>query len=55
MAKKSKIENNNTKQGLCRKGGSWTYDKNGKLVSGPVDKSKKKETTKPVKDEDGGK
>ena len=58
-ANKSKIEHNNTKLGLCRKGGSYTYDKAGKLVAGPKDKPAKKETKKvtekTVKDEDGGK
>jgi hypothetical protein len=54
-ANKSKIEHNNTKPGLCRKGGSYTHDKDGKLVAGPKDKPAKKETKKTVKDEDGGK
>ena len=54
-ANKSKIKHNNTKPGLCRTGGSYTYDKGGKLVSGPKDKPAKKVTEKIGKDEDGGK
>jgi len=49
--KKSKIEHNNTKPGLCRKGGSWTVGKDGKLEK-PVAKTNK---TKPITNEDGGK
>ena len=56
MGNKSGIKHNNTKLGLCRKGGSWIHDKDGKLISGPKDKPAKKSTKKLTdKDEDGGK
>lgn len=55
MSKKSEIEHNNTKPGLCRKGGSWTCGKDGKLLKSSEVKPVKKTTEKPVKDENGGK
>ena len=57
MGQKSKIEHNNTKPGLCRRGGSYTHDeKTGKLIEGSTDKTAKKTTKKLTdKDEDGGK
>lgn len=56
MSKKSEIKNNNTKSGFCRKGGTWVYDKNGKLLEGPgTTKAKPKETKKLTKDDEGGK
>lgn len=48
---KSEIEHNNTKPGLCRKGGSWTVDKAGKSVKKEIKKPVEKETKKPVTDE----
>jgi len=56
MSKKSEIKNNNTKSGFCRKGGSWTYDKQGKLLEGPgTAKAKTQEAKKSTKEDDGGK
>jgi hypothetical protein len=54
-ANKSEVENNNTKPGFCRRGGSWTADKSGLTKNKKKPETKKTETKKTEPKENGGK